>query len=158
MNDRDALDDLDSREARTDIGCRAVLSDPLEDVFNRPTIFNPLTVAGDGGGRMKSRAHEISVARPSARDIAMHRAGDRVMLDKIGVSGRLEHREVLGLIDRDFVGILRVQAAPCLDLVAKRKDSILLFVLAAVDGESFTRLPAPHCAFAAVQVPSDLLP
>ena len=51
-----------------------------------------------------------------------------------------------------------MQAAPCLDLVAKRKDSILLFVLAAVDGESFTRLLAAHRAFAAVQVSSDLLP
>jgi hypothetical protein len=104
MNNRDALDDLDSCEARTDIWCRAILSDRLEHVFNRPAIFNPLTVAGDGGGRMKGRAHEISVARPSARDIAMHRAGDRVMLDEVGVCGRLEHRKVLGLIDRDFVG------------------------------------------------------
>ena len=104
MDNRDALDDLDSCEARTDIWRRAILSDPLEDVFHRPTIFNPLAVAGDSGGRMKSRSHEISVARPSARDIAMHRAGDRVMLGEIGVGDRLEHRESLGLIDRDFVG------------------------------------------------------
>jgi hypothetical protein len=57
---------------------------------------------------MKSGAHEISVARPSARDIAMHRARDCVMLDEVGVCGRPQRREVLGLIDRDFVGILRV--------------------------------------------------
>jgi hypothetical protein len=87
---------------------RTILSDPLEDVFHRPTIFNPLTVAGDGGGRMKRRAHEISVARASARDIAMHCAGDRVMLGEIGVGDRLERWESLGLIDRDFVGMLRV--------------------------------------------------
>ncbi len=44
MNDGDALDDLDTCEARTDIRCRTVLSDPLEHVFNRAGIFDPLTV------------------------------------------------------------------------------------------------------------------
>src|ERR1700760_4506372 len=158
MNNRDALDDLDSCEARTDSWCRAILRDPLEHVLYRPTIFNPLTVAGDSGGRMKSRAHEISVARPSALDITMHRAGDRIMLGEICVRGRLEPPEILRLIDRDFMRRLRVSTAPGLDLVAVRKDGVLLLVFAAVDGQSFARLPAPHSAFAAVKVSSDLLP
>src|ERR1051326_8388724 len=39
-----------------------------------------------------------------------------------------------------------------------REDGILLFVLAAVDRQSFSHLPAPYCAFAAIQVSGDLLP
>src|SRR6266576_1085422 len=38
------------------------------------------------------------------------------------------------------------------------EDGVLLIVLTAVDGKSLTRFPAPHCAFAAVQVGRDLLP
>src|SRR6266699_2645884 len=90
MNDSDALDDLDACEARIDIRCRAVLGDPLEHVLNGTTIFDPLTVAGDGCGRMKSRAHEISIACASARDIAVHGAGDRVMFNEVGVGGRFD--------------------------------------------------------------------
>jgi hypothetical protein len=108
MNDSDALDDLDAREARIDIWCRAVLGDPLENVLNGATIFDSLTVAGDGCGRMKSRAHEISVARASARDVAVHGTGDRVMFDEVGVGSWFERGEALSFIDRDFEGTLGV--------------------------------------------------
>jgi hypothetical protein len=96
-------DDFDACEARIDIRCRAVLGDPLEHVFNGTTIFDSLTVAGDGCGRMKSRAHEISVACASARDIAVHGAGDRVMCNEVRV-GWFDRGEALGFVDQDFVG------------------------------------------------------
>src|ERR1700759_5029026 len=64
MNNRDTLDDFNARKARTDVRRRTVLSDPLENVFDRAGIFDSLTVTGDGCGRMKSRAHQIPVAGP----------------------------------------------------------------------------------------------
>src|SRR5665811_896709 len=85
MNDGNALDDLDACKARIDIRCWAVLSDPLEHVLHRAAIFHTLTVAGNGCKRMKSRPHQIAVASASARDIAVHGAGDRVVLGKVGV-------------------------------------------------------------------------
>ena len=98
MNDSDALNDLDASEARIDIRGRAVCGDPLEHMFYRAAIFNSLTVARDGCGRMKSRTHEIAVACASAGNVAMHGAGDGIMFGKIGVGGGFELREALCLI------------------------------------------------------------
>ena len=92
MNDRDALNDLDASEARIDIRSRAVCGDPLEHMFYRAAIFNSLTVAGDGCGRMKSRTHEFAVACAGASNVAMHGAGNGVMFSKISVGGWLTSR------------------------------------------------------------------
>src|SRR5271169_506686 len=70
MNNSDALDDFNACKAGTDVRRRAVLSDPLEHVFDRAGIFDSLTVARDGCGRMESRAHQISVTCPGGGDIA----------------------------------------------------------------------------------------
>src|SRR5690242_12677605 len=71
MNDSDALNDLDASEARIDIRSRAVCGDPLEHMFYRAAIFNSLTVAGYGCGRMKSKTHEIAVACAGTGNVAM---------------------------------------------------------------------------------------
>jgi hypothetical protein len=94
MNDSDALDDLDACKARIDIRCRAVLSYSLEYVFNRATIFDPLTVAGDGCGRMKSGAHEVSVTGAGPSDVAVHGGADRVMFNEVGVGCRFKRNLV----------------------------------------------------------------
>src|ERR1044071_4780074 len=104
MNDGDALDDLDASEARIDIRCWAVLRDPLENVLNRTAVFDSLTVARDGRGRMKSGAHEISVACASARDIAVHGTRDCVMFNEVGVGGRFDREQSIGCIGRDLKG------------------------------------------------------
>jgi hypothetical protein len=101
-------DDLDTCETRIDIRCGAVRSDPLKDMFNGATIFNALTIAGDGCGGMKGRAHQVSVASASARDIEVHGAGDGVMFGEVGVDGRFDGGQVLGFIDREFGGALGV--------------------------------------------------
>src|SRR5450631_1025332 len=158
MNDGNAFDDLDACEARIDIRGGAVLSDPTKHVFNRAGIFDPLTIAGDGGGRMKSRAHEISVACASARYIAMHGAGNRVVFDEISIGGRFDWGKTFGFVDGDFAGALCAQTGPSLYLVPEREHGVLLFVLTSVDRESLSGLPAPDRAFAPVQVARYLLP
>src|ERR1700722_11350278 len=100
VNDSDALDDFNARKAGTDIRCRTILSDPLEYVFNRAGIFDPLTVARDGCARMESRPHQISVTSPGRGNVAEHGAGDRVMLDEVSICW-FERDEVLGSIE-DF--------------------------------------------------------
>jgi hypothetical protein len=104
MNYRDTLDDLDAGEARIDIRCRTVFVDPLEDVFNGARILHSLTVTGDGCGRMKSRAHKIAVACTRPRDVAMHRARDRIMFDEVRVGGGLRRGEIVGSIDGEWIG------------------------------------------------------
>src|ERR1017187_8536944 len=98
MNNGDAFDDLDTCEAGIDIWRRAVLGDPLEHVFNRATIFDPLTVAGDGCERMKGGAHEIAVPCASARNVTVHSAGDRVMFDEVAVDARFGRGVTLGFV------------------------------------------------------------
>jgi hypothetical protein len=88
MHDSDALDDFDACKSRIDIGCRSVCGDPLENVLHGATIFDSLTVAGDGCGRMKSRAHEFAIARASARNVAVHGSGNGVMFDDVSVGGK----------------------------------------------------------------------
>src|ERR1700733_838878 len=99
MNDRDALDDFNACKAGTNVWCRTVLSDPLEDVFDRAGIFDSLTVARDGCGGMESRAHQVSVTCPGRGDIAEHGAGDRVVLGKVSICW-FDRDEVFGFIDR----------------------------------------------------------
>src|SRR4051812_31386811 len=89
MHDRDALYDFDAGKARIDIWGRTVLGDPFEDVLNGATVFDALAVTGHGCRRMKGGAHEIAVAGASTCDVAVHSAGDRVMLEKIGIARRL---------------------------------------------------------------------
>ena len=102
MNYRDTLDDLDAGEARIDIRCRTIFVDPLEDVFNGARILHSLTVARDGCGRMKRRVHEIAVTCTRPRDVAMHRARDRIMFDEIRVGGRFRRGETVGSIDGEW--------------------------------------------------------
>src|SRR5260370_14135017 len=121
MNDRDALNDLDSCETGTKMRCGAVLIDPSEHVLDRSGIFDGLTVNGDGGGRMKRRPHEICVACTSGRDIAVYSTGDRVMFNEVGIGGRLDRREILGFLDRDLAWEFGAQAAPGINLVPERE-------------------------------------
>jgi len=108
--------------------------------------------------RMKSWAHQISVARASARDIAMHGSRYGVMFDKVSVGGRLERGEGFRLRRlRSRVGTW-FATGPSLNFMLVSEDRVLLFMLAAVDGKSLRRLPAPNSAFAAVQVARDLFP
>src|SRR6478752_6281369 len=157
MHDRDALDDFDAGKARIDIWGRSVLGDPFEDVLNGATVFDALAVTGHGCGRMKGGAHEIAVAGAGTCDVAVHGASDGVMLEEIGIAGRPGKGQSLCFV-REGAGTPGAQTAPGFDLVAKSEDGVLLLVLAAVDGKSLTRLPAPDGAFAAVEVGGDLLP
>jgi len=102
MNDGDALDDLDACEARIDIRCWAVLRDPLENMLNGTAVFDSLTVARDGCGRMKSGTHEISVACAGTCDIAVHGTRNRIMFNEISVCGRFDREQSFGFINRDF--------------------------------------------------------
>ena len=108
MDDGDAFDDLDACEARIDIRCWAVLGDPLENMFNGATIFDSLTVAGDGCGWMKSRPHEIALAHASTRDVAVHGAGDCVVLGEVSVGGGVNQRDPIDFINQDLSGRLGV--------------------------------------------------
>src|ERR1700758_5167055 len=98
MNDRNALDDLDASEARIDIRCGAIRGDPLKYVLNGPSVFDSLTVPGNGCGRMKRRAHEVAVAGASGSYVKVHGAGDRIMLGEIRVGNRFNCGERLALI------------------------------------------------------------
>ena len=51
---------------------------------------------------MKNRAHEFAIARASARNVAVHGAGNGVMFDEVSVGGRFELGKALGCIVRDF--------------------------------------------------------
>jgi hypothetical protein len=102
MHDGDGLYNLDARETRIDIRRRTVRGDPLEHVLDRAVVFNSLAVTGDGRGRIKGGAHQFSIARASPRDVAMHGAGDGVVLREIGVAGGLDWREALDFIDRQI--------------------------------------------------------
>src|SRR5437763_10275399 len=157
MHDRDALDDFDAGKARIDIWGRSVLGDPFEDVLNGATVFDTLTVTGHGCGRMKGRAHEIAVARASTCDVAVHGASNGVMLEEISIAGRIGMGETFSF-GRGRAGTPGAQTAPGFDFVAKGEDGVMLLVLAAVDGKSLPRLPAPDGAFAAIEVGGDLLP
>jgi hypothetical protein len=102
--------------------------------------------------------HQIAVASASACDIAVHGAGDRVVLGKVGVGDRFGRGKTTGILARDCSGTLGAQAAPGFDLMPVGEHGILPFVLAAVDWKSLSRFPAPDGAFAALQVGRDLLP
>ena len=104
MNDSDALNDLDAGKTGIDIGRGTVCGDPLEHMFYRAAIFDPLTVAGYGCGRMKSRTHEIAVACAGASNVAMHGAGNGVMFSKISVGGGFELGEAPGYIVQSIAG------------------------------------------------------
>src|SRR5215472_6464713 len=158
MNERDALDDLDACEARVDIRRRAVRRDPRKHVLNGPSVFDTLTVTGDGRGRMKRGAHQIAVAGASGRDVEVHGACDRIMLGEIGVRSRPGYGNYVTVIGRVRAGALGAGAAPRLDLMPKGEDGVLLFVLTAVDRKPLARLPSSDGAFAAVEVRGDLLP
>src|SRR5581483_1721187 len=157
MHDCDALDDFDAGKARIDIWGRSVLGDPFEDVLNGATVFDTLTVTGHGCRRMKGGAHEIAVARAGSGDVEVHGASDGIMLKEIGVAGRPGKGQTV-CFGRGCAGTPGAQTAPGFDLVAEGEDGVLLLVLAAVDGKSLARFPAPDGAFAAVKVGGDLLP
>src|SRR5580692_8544991 len=99
MNDSDALYDFDACKAGNYVRCRTVLSNPLENVFDRAGIFAPLAIAGDGCGRMESGAHQIPVPCPGPSDITVHGLGDCVMFDQVSICGWFG-LEVLGFIYR----------------------------------------------------------
>ena len=87
MNDSDALDDFNTRKARTDIRRRTILIDPLKDVLDGPAVFDALAVAGNGGGGMKRGAHELAVAGTGIGDIAVDGASNGVVFGEVGVIG-----------------------------------------------------------------------
>src|SRR5215475_1559645 len=105
MNDGDRLDDFNAREARGDIRRRTIFVDPLEHVLYRARVFDSLAVAGDGGGRMKGRTHEIAVASARPGDIAMHGTSDGIVFDEISV-GRFCRRETGAFVDYARTGAL----------------------------------------------------
>ena len=158
MNHSDALDDFNTCEARTDIRCWTILIDPLEDVLDRASIFDPLTVTGDSCGRMKSRAHEFSVSCTRPSDITMNLASDGVVFGEIGIVGLCVRGWCVVFIERGFSRTLDAQSAPSIYFVFVRKDRVLLFMLATVNWQPLTRFPASNSTLAAVEVPSDLLP
>ena len=99
VNDGDRFDDLTAGEARFDVRCRAVLGDPIEHVFDGTAVFDPLAESGDRGPRVKGGMHEIAIACASTGDVAVHRPGDRVVLDEISIVGGFNRRETFGVID-----------------------------------------------------------
>jgi hypothetical protein len=88
----------------------------------------------------------------------MHGACDGVVFGEVRVGGRVERRESVDFIDRDFAGAPDAQAAPSFYLMPVSEDGVLLFVLTAVDWKTFSCFPAPDRAFAAIEVGGDLLP
>src|SRR5689334_25432236 len=88
----------------------------------------------------------------------MHGASDRVMLGKVCVRNRFQRRKTLRFIGRDRFWKPGSTAAPSLDLVSEGEDSVLFFVLPAMDRKSFNRLPTPDRTFAPVQIGGNLLP
>ena len=93
VHDGDGFEDLNAREPWMDIRRRAILFDPIEQVLDRSAVFDPLTVAGYGGLRVKSRPHQFAIAGSSARDVAVDCACYRVMLNEVVVSRLMSPRE-----------------------------------------------------------------
>src|SRR5215467_13049513 len=134
VNHGDTLDDLDAREAGSDIRCRTVFVDPVEDMFYRTGILHSLAVPGDGGSGMKSGTHEVPITCACSRDVAVHGASDRVMFTEVRVGNRFRGGKIFGFAGRGGAGTPGSEAAPGLDLVLEGEDGVLFFVLAAVDG------------------------
>src|SRR5215469_14988869 len=158
MNNGDTLNDFNACEARIDIWRRTILVDPLEDVFNGACVLHSLAVARNSCGRMKRRSHELPVTCTRTRDVRMHRASDRVMLDEVGIGSRMRSGEIVGLVGRKGGGVLGSYPTPGYYLVPESEDGVLLFVFAAVNWKSLSRLPTPDGAFASIEIIGDLLP
>ena len=104
MNDGDTLNDFNACEARINIWRRTVFVDPPEDVFNGACVLHSLAVARNGCGRMKRRSHDLPVTCTRTRDVGMHRASDRIMLDEVRIGSRIRSGEVVGLVGRKGAG------------------------------------------------------
>src|SRR5215469_11357108 len=87
MNDGDTLDDFNACEARA-------------------RVLHSLTVARNGCGGMERWSHELSVTCTRTRDVGMHRASNRVVLDEVRVSNRIRNEEIAGLVGRKGGGAL----------------------------------------------------
>src|SRR5215510_8604335 len=70
VNHGDTLDDLDAREPGSDVQCRTVFVDPVEDMFYRTGILRSLAVPENGSSRVKSGTHEVPITCACSCDVA----------------------------------------------------------------------------------------
>lgn len=159
MDERDGLDDFDSREARLQVRRGPVRGDPFEDVLDGSAVFRTLAVARYGCFWVKRGPHQFSVARASSRDIKVHGASNRIVFDQIPVAGKLDPTHgVIMRLRAVHAGESGTPARPGFNLMLVSEDRVVLLVLPAMDGKALIRLPTPDSSLAAVQETSYLLP